>query len=394
MNAQRRLGQSTQSIQQSYTRLSSGLRINKASDDAAGLAIAGSLNTDADVYAQAVRNINDGISLLNIAEGAMQELTGITIRQRELSTQAANGTLSNKQREALDEEAAALTAEFARIAAKTEFNGIKLLDGSESELSVQAGYGGLGTITLDLGVMNGATSRGVGTGTFNSATTVAAGGFLGNVAAADFNGDGVLDLAMTNMTTDQMGVMLGKGDGSFYPQTVQSTADNPRYLAVGDLNGDGKQDIVTTDNFANQASVFLGKGDGTFQNRIGVAIPDGGSGAYGVSLSDLNGDNVLDMVYAKYSRSSVGVRLGKGDGTFLGETRRLSDGSRSRRCKWGWEGRHCDSRQLRGQRAFRRGRRFLCLKRHLFDRKLRNIRRACGPEQRQHLGYGKHLTFE
>ena len=115
LNAQRRLGQSTQSVQQSFTRLSSGLRINKASDDAAGLAISESLNVDARVYTQGIRNLNDGISLTNIAEGAMQELTNITIRQRELATQSANGTLSLQQRQALNQEANALVDEFNRI---------------------------------------------------------------------------------------------------------------------------------------------------------------------------------------------------------------------------------------------------------------------------------------
>ena len=90
LTTQRRLGQSTRDVNQSFERLSSGLRINRAVDDAAGLAIASALDTDAKVYATGIRNLNDGLSLLNIADGAITELSNITIRIRELSEQAAN----------------------------------------------------------------------------------------------------------------------------------------------------------------------------------------------------------------------------------------------------------------------------------------------------------------
>jgi flagellin-like hook-associated protein FlgL len=114
LNTQRRLGENSKALEQCYTRLSSGMRINRASDDAAGLAVSESLNVDAKVFTQGIRNLNDGISLTNIAEGALHELSTITIRQRELATQAANGTLSLVQRQALNQEANALVSEFNR----------------------------------------------------------------------------------------------------------------------------------------------------------------------------------------------------------------------------------------------------------------------------------------
>ena len=106
LNAQRRFAKSSQSLQDSFTRLSSGLRINRSSDDAAGLAIAESLNVDSRVFAQGIRNLNDGISLLNVAEAATGEISNILFRLRELATQSANGTLSKEQRGALDENSA------------------------------------------------------------------------------------------------------------------------------------------------------------------------------------------------------------------------------------------------------------------------------------------------
>ena len=108
LQAQRKLSSATTRLSTVFERLASGSRINKASDDAAGLAIAESLRTDARVYAQAVRNVNDGISTLAIAEGALKQLSGIVVRQKELAEQAANGVYSTKQREALETEANAL----------------------------------------------------------------------------------------------------------------------------------------------------------------------------------------------------------------------------------------------------------------------------------------------
>src|SRR5580693_958213 len=115
LNAQRRLAESTASLQQSFERLSSGLRINTASDDAAGLAIASSLNVDSRVYSQGVRNTNDALSFYSIAEGALNSLVDITTRLKELAQQSSNGVLSFTQRKSLDAEAQALGKEYQRI---------------------------------------------------------------------------------------------------------------------------------------------------------------------------------------------------------------------------------------------------------------------------------------
>lgn len=123
-----------------FERLSSGRRINKASDDAASLAIASALGSELKVRSQASRNLSDGISLTNIADGALG--SGVDIQQRlsELATQSANGTLSDAQRQSLNAEYQALNEELGRIQSTTEFNGIKLFDSSNS-ISLQGASG-------------------------------------------------------------------------------------------------------------------------------------------------------------------------------------------------------------------------------------------------------------
>ena len=139
LTAQRHLSASQLSLTTTMQRLSSGLRVNSAKDDAAGLAISERMNTQVRGMAVASRNANDGISLSQVAEGAMQKLTDILQRSRELAVQAANGTNSSSDRQALDSERAQLLQEFSRIASTSNFNGQKLIDGSFMAQSFQVG---------------------------------------------------------------------------------------------------------------------------------------------------------------------------------------------------------------------------------------------------------------
>lgn len=139
LKAQRTLGISTEGLQKTYERLSSGQRINRASDDAAGLAIADSLRAAARVASVAVRNANDGISTIAIADSALGEIGNVLSRLAELAEQSANGVFSTVQRSALQNEFTALGSEIERIAVTTEFNGVKLLSGG-SELVLQVGF--------------------------------------------------------------------------------------------------------------------------------------------------------------------------------------------------------------------------------------------------------------
>ncbi|MBX7143260.1 MAG: flagellin FliC [Oligoflexia bacterium] len=141
ISAQRALAGSSERLRQAYERLSSGLRINRAKDDAAGLAIAENLKADARIASVAIRNANDGISIIAITDGAISSITNILSRLGELAEQSANGVFSNSQRSALDLEFRALMSEVERISMTTEFNGLHLLSGGGS-VTFQVGFDG------------------------------------------------------------------------------------------------------------------------------------------------------------------------------------------------------------------------------------------------------------
>jgi len=130
INSQRILGANNDRLAKSVERISSGIRINRAADDAAGLAISEGLRSDIRATRQAVRNANDGISVINITEGALNEQASILIRLRELASQASTGTVGSTERQTIQLEFDALRLEIDRISATTEFNGQKLVDGS------------------------------------------------------------------------------------------------------------------------------------------------------------------------------------------------------------------------------------------------------------------------
>jgi len=141
INAQRSLAQSTSGLQTAFERLSSGLRINRAMDDAAGLAIAENLKADARIAQVAMRNASDGISIVAIADGAIASITSVLSRLAELAEQSANGVYGNDQRSALSLEFTALMSEIERIAHTTEFNGLNLLSGGGT-VTFQVGFDG------------------------------------------------------------------------------------------------------------------------------------------------------------------------------------------------------------------------------------------------------------
>ena len=139
--SQRNLDQSTNRLNTSYERLSSGLRINRARDDAAGLSIAESLKADSAVAAVAIRNANDGISIISIADQAIGQIGNTLTRLAELAEQSANGVFANTQRSALNNEFVALQNEIERIALTTKFNGLNLLSGG-GQVVFQVGFDG------------------------------------------------------------------------------------------------------------------------------------------------------------------------------------------------------------------------------------------------------------
>ena len=141
ITAQRSLSTVTDRLTGNFRRLSTGLRISSAADDAAGLAISERLRSQVRSLEQARRNASDGISLMQTAEGALNEVSSILIRLRELAIQSSNGSVSGQDRETLDQEFQNLVNEVDRIGRSTEFSGIKLLDGSATSVTFQVGLG-------------------------------------------------------------------------------------------------------------------------------------------------------------------------------------------------------------------------------------------------------------
>lgn len=315
LQGQRNLGQVSKRLSNVYERLASGLRINRASDDAAGLAISESLNKDARVYNQGIRNLNDGISVLNVADGAIAELSRIVIRLEELATQAANGTFGVAQRKTLDEEAQTLAEEYFRVARSAEFNDLNLLDGNLGTLRLQAGFGTDGAVASGIG---GA----IGTGEFQRVNQFGVGANLNDITTGDFNNDGIIDLAAAPATENVAIVMLGQGDGTFGPSTSYATGGSGGpgiySVATGDFNGDGILDLTAADIGDSQVAVLLGRGDGSFSTEPSLAHTAGE--IMDVTTGDFNGDGITDIASIAYLNDEIAVFIGRGDGTFETET--------------------------------------------------------------------------
>ena len=159
LTAQRSLAKATGDLSGNFRRLSTGMRIATAADDAAGLAISERLRARIRSLDQAGRNAQDGISLVQTAEGAMQEVNSILVRMRELAIQASNGTTSAADKDTLNSEFQALIEEIDRTASATNFNGVQLLDGSVAALTLQVGAGTVANVdTLDVSLADIRTS--------------------------------------------------------------------------------------------------------------------------------------------------------------------------------------------------------------------------------------------
>jgi flagellin len=176
INTRRNLANTTAMFQKSMEKLSSGLRINRAGDDAAGLAISEGLKSDIRALEQASRNAADGVSLVQTAEGALDEVSNILLRMKELAEQSLNGTLSDTERGYLDAEYTELTNEIDRIAQSSEFNGNQLLDGTGGSVSIQVGIStnAYDAIAVDLSGNRDSATPGLAAGVDTSANATTA----------------------------------------------------------------------------------------------------------------------------------------------------------------------------------------------------------------------------
>ncbi len=274
------------------------------------MAISESLKSDKRVFNQGIRNFNDGVSLLNIADGAIESLSGITIRLKELAEQSANGTYSLTQRKAIDKEAQALSKEYTRIVHSTKFNGVHLLDGSLGNgVRLQGGYGVDGSIFSGIG---GA----IGTGDFRQISQLTYSSTINySLSTGDLNGDGNIDLVTGDGVLPGLTrAFLGEGSGVFVNSSTLASETNRTYSAkLADINNDGILDLVTggrTGISPSEISIFIGNNDGTFNeiNNITTSSLDE------MQIADINNDGNLDIIYD--NNNAISYNLGDGKGSF------------------------------------------------------------------------------
>lgn len=251
LTAQRNLTNSQASLSTSIQRLSSGLRINSAKDDAAGLSIAERFTSQIRGLSQAARNANDGISLAQTAEGALASSTSILQRVRELAVQSANATNSASDRAALNEEVGQLSAELNRIAQTTQFNGQNILDGSFTSADFQVGANANQTITAS--TANFTTSK---YGNFRQGSVVA-----GSVTANTSKGD--LNKGTTATLTTSASIVAGGASTNLVEARVAATTGSSIAAATGNkidgALGSASFDIAAGDSAKKVASLINAK---------------------------------------------------------------------------------------------------------------------------------------
>ncbi len=320
INAQNKLGMASGGLKTSMERLASGLRINSAKDDAAGLQISNRLTSQINGLNVAVRNANDGISMAQTAEGALQESTNILQRMRDLSVQASNATNTTVDRKALQEEVTQLKSELNRIAETTTFGGQKLLDGSFGSQNFQVGADANQTIglainssqtddlgstrsSLDAGSLMGVVGAGAANASaaqadldFSNADTIQIDGVntatvsfatddsASDMAAkinAEFNTTGVKADAKTNAVMENF-TNLDAGDGLSFTLGNGTTSETISITASGNANDD-MQSLV---NKINEVSASTGIG-AKFDSTGGTG------GIAAIELTSESGDNIL-----------------------------------------------------------------------------------------------------
>ncbi len=253
LNAQRNLSRTQTALSGNLGRLSSGLRINSAGDDAAGLGISEKLRAQIRSLAQAERNSNDGISLLQTAEGAMNEISGMLTRMRELAIQSANATVGASERTFINQEFVALRDEVTRIASVTNFNGTALVDGSATALRFQVGTGGSSNdaIIVALADMR-ATALGSGAGQQitdrNLASTAAAVTALATIDAA------ITDVSTARATVGSLENRLQVTIANLASSRENLSAANSR---IRDVDVAEETAAMTRNNILMQAGVSV-----------------------------------------------------------------------------------------------------------------------------------------
>jgi len=319
LNAQRNLSASQAATNEALQRLSSGLRINSAKDDAAGLAISTRFDSQIKGIAVAIRNSGDGVSLTQTAEGALGSMTDSLQRIRELALQAANGTNSASDREALQAEVRQLIQELGRTAEGTNFNGVKLLDGSFTTSiqvganagdSVDVNIGKLTTDTLGVSSKNGVSSvrtsdalaagdlliNGVSVGATRASDDVA------STAAKDTSA--IAKAAAINRVSDQTGVTAVVD-----ANTVAGTSMVPAAAVAGTVTINGTVINVNTTADAATSRASIVTAINTQSSLTGVTAVDTGDDALGVTLTAADGRNI-NLILTTVTSQTTGLAAG------------------------------------------------------------------------------------
>ena len=253
LNAQRNLNRTQNAMGKSFQRLSSGMRINQGADDAAGLAISEKLKSQIRSMNQARRNANDGISLLQTAEGAMNEVSGILTRMRELAIQSSTDTVGSVERSFINDELTALRDEIDRLSEVTEFNGTKLLDGSATSLEFQVGINATSNdrITARIQDMH-ATS--LGTSAASSLQSVNLGTITGARRALGILDDAITDISRSRSDIGALQNRMQTTIANLASAAENLTAANSR---IRDVDVAAESANLTKNNILMQAGVSV-----------------------------------------------------------------------------------------------------------------------------------------
>ena len=265
------------------------------------------------VYTQGVKNLNDALSFFNVAEGTLSNLSGIVARLKELAEQAANGSYSLVQRQALNGEARKLIDEYNRQIASTTFNGLHQLDRSLTSVTLQAGYGDASSLNLAL---TGQLSAAAGDGTFGKLGDLSASYFPYQTAIGDFNRDGKLDLAVASSGDYSVSIYTGNGSGGFSWSTnieFGGGSGAPTSVIAADFTGDGIVDLAVGDSASAfyQITILAGNGSGSFSaaSTTGSMVSPAYVGGELIA-GDFDGDGKMDLV----SSASGTLNVYRGNG--------------------------------------------------------------------------------
>ncbi len=325
------------SLMMAMERLSTGQRINSAKDDAAGLAISQRMTSDVRGLAVAIRNANDGVSLAQTAESAMGEVTNMLQRMRELAVQAANGTVTGDDRKAIQAEVKQLTGEIDSVGGRTNFNGIKLLDGSAKALTLQTGSRAGETVSFAIGstrasdLGTGRTAALTATGSFEAVATnltanqsltrgdlVINGVSIGSGSADDDNvsstekaASALAKAAAINRASAETGVRAVVGKTVLTGSAMTASAITGGTITI---NGKTTAAFDTTTNAAGSRKLAA-EAINAISGQTGVTAIDTGDDNAGIRLEAADGRNIV-VAFTTATAAATGVKAGAQSGTF------------------------------------------------------------------------------